>query len=334
MISRIAALLIAATCTSAHAQSASTEPVLSLSKGSGQAYPAKPIRIIAPFTAGGPVDIASRLLAQKLTEAWGQQIVVENRVGASGTIGADAVAKATPDGYTVLLTSSAHVIVPSILPKLPYDALRDFAPVSVVMSSPLLLVITPSLPVNTVKDFVALAKARPGELSFASGGAGSSTHLTAELLKSVTGTKMVHVPYKGQSQALTDLMAGQIPFMFNAMPTVIEFIRAKRLRVLAITAEKRAAQLPEVPTFAEVGYNDMITGSWYAVWLPAKTPAAIVSRWASEIVRVVNLPDVRKRILDLGGEPVANTPAQFDAFQKSEAARWAKIIRESGATAQ
>ena len=294
-------------------------------------YPSKPIRIIAPFTAGGPVDISARILAQKLTESWGQQVIVENRAGASGTIGGDAVAKAPPDGYTVLLTSSAHVITPSILPKVPYDPVRDFTPISVVMSSPLLLMVTPSLPVNNVKEFIALARAHPGELSFASGGVGSSTHLTPELLKSVTGTKMNHVPYKGQSQAITDLIAGQIPFMFNAVPTVIEFIHARRLRALAITSDKRVGLLPNVPTFAEAGYKEMITGSWYGVWLPAKTPEPIVSRWVNEVIRIVNLPDVRKRIVDLGAEPVANTPAQFDAFQKAEAVRWAKVIRESGA---
>lgn len=277
------------------------------------------------------MDISARILAQKLTESWGQQVVVENRAGASGTIGADAVAKSTPDGYTVLLTSSAHVITPSIMAKVPYDPIRDFTPVSVMMSSPLLLMITPSLPVNSVKEFIALAKARPGELSFASGGVGSSTHLTPELLKSVSGTKMVHVPYKGQSQAITDLIAGQIPFMFNAVPTVIEFIHGKRLRALAVTSEKRIAPLPHVPTFAESGYKEMTTGSWYAVWLPAKTPETIVSRWVTEVVRITNLPDVRKRIADLGAEAVANTPAQMDAFQKSEAVRWAKVIRESGA---
>ena len=316
MISRIKFLTGIALCATAQAQS----------------YPSKPIRIIAPFTAGGPVDIGARIVGQKLTEAWGQQIIVENRVGASGTIGADLVAKAAPDGYTVLLSASAHVIVPSIMPKLPYDAIRDFAPVSVVMSSPLLLMITPTLPVNTVKEFVALAKARPGELSFASGGAGSSTHLVAELLKSVSGTKMVHVPYKGQSQALTDLMAGQIPFMFNALPTVMELIRGKRLRTLAITSEKRSAQLPDLPTFAESGYKEMTTGSWYAVWLPAKTPEAIISRWHTEIVRIIALPDVNARLRDLGAEPVGNTPAQFDAFQKAEAVRWQKVIRDSGAS--
>jgi len=327
MIARIALLLAAAnSVANALAQSAST--------GSGQAYPAKSIRIIAPFTAGGPVDITARILAQKLNESWGQPVIVENRAGASGTIGTDVVAKAPADGYTALLSSSAHVIVPSIVPKLPYDAIRDFTPVSVVMSSPLLLVVTPTLPVSNAQEFVALAKARPGELSFASAGAGSSTHLTSELLKSVTATKMVHVPYKGQSQAITDVISGQVPFMFNTLPAVIEFIKARRLRALAITSEKRSPRLPDVPTFAESGYRDLITGSWYAAWLPAKTPESIVTRWSSEIVRIVNLPDVRSRILDLGGEPVASTPAQFDAFQKAEAARWAKIVRESGARAE
>ena len=331
MISRIVILLVAIACSTAQAQSTSTEPVLGLSKGSGQAYPVKPIRIIAPFTAGGPVDITARILAQKMSESWGQQVIVENRAGASGTIGADVVAKAPADGYTALVSASAHVIVPGILPKMPYDALRDFAPVSVVMSSPLLLVVTPSLPVKNAAEFIALAKARPGELSFASAGTGSSTHLTSELLKSVTGTKMVHVPYKGQSQAITDVISGQVPFMFNTLPAVVEFAKAKRLRVLAVTADKRAPQLPDVPTFTESGYKEMITGSWYAAWLPAKTPDAIISRWSNEIVRIVNLPDVRSRILDLGGEPVGNSPVAFDAYQKAEAARWAKIIRESGA---
>ena len=326
MISQIAWLIGVTVCVTVCATVCAT--------AQAQTYPVKPVRLIAPFTAGGPVDITARILAQKLTEAWGQQIIVENRAGASGTIGADVVAKVAPDGYIALLSSSAHVIVPGILPKMPYDAIHDFTPVSVVMSSPLLLVVTPTLPVNNAKAFITLAKARPGELSFASAGAGSSTHLTAELLKSVTATKMVHVPYKGQSQAITDVISGQVPFMFNTLPAVIEFARAKRLRVLAITSEKRARQLPDVPTFSESGYKEMITGSWYAAWLPAKTPDTIVARWGTEIVRIVNLPDVRGRILDLGGEPVANTPAQFDAFQKAEAARWAKIIRESGAKAE
>lgn len=319
MISRIALALVAA--------------VVAV-PGLAQQYPAKPIRMIAPFTAGGPVDITARIVAQKLTESWGQPVVVENRTGASGTIGTDVVAKAPPDGYTALMSASAHVIVPNILPKVPYDPIRDFAPVTVVMSSPLALVVTPTLPVKSVKEFIALAKARPGELSFASSGPGSSTHLTAELLKSVTATKMVHVPYKGQSQALTDVISGQVQFMFNSLPPVMELAKAGRLRMLAITSERRSPQLAGVPTFAESGYKNMITGSWYALWLPARTPEAIVTRLSNEVVRITNLPEVRSRILELGGEPVANTPAQFDAFQKAEMKRWAKVIKDSGAKAE
>lgn len=319
MISRITAAFVAV---------AITVPALA------QQYPVKPIRMIAPFTAGGPTDILARIVGQKLTESWGQQVVIENRTGASGTIGSEVVAKSPPDGYTVLVSASVHIIAPSLFSKLPYDAIRDFAPVTVVATSPLVLVVTPTLPVKNVREFVVLAKARPGELSFASSGAGSSTHLTSELLKSVTGTKMVHVPYKGQSQALTDVIAGHVPFMFNSLPPVMGFVKTGRLRVLAITSDKRSAQLPEVPTFAEAGYKEFVTGSWYAVWLPAKTPEAIVTRLNNEIVRIVNLPDVRSRIVDLGAEPVANNPAAFDAFQKAEMARWAKVIRDSGAKAE
>ena len=297
-------------------------------------YPAKPVRLVAPFTAGGPVDITARILAQKLTDAWTQQVVVENRTGASGMIGSELVAKSPADGYTLLVNSSIHIIVPSLFPKMAYDPIRDFAPITVVSSSPLLLVVTPSLPVKNVKEFIALAKARPGELSFASSGSGSSTHLTAELFKTVTRTRMVHVPYKGQSQALTDVISGQIPFMFNSLPPVIEFVKAKRLRVLAITSEKRYASLPEVPTFAESGYKELVTGSWYAIWAPAKTPEALVARLNADIVKIVNLPDVRGRIQDLGGEPVGSTPTEFDAFQKADMARWAQVVKDSGAKAE
>ncbi len=308
--------------------------VLTAPLAGAQSYPSKSIRMVAPFSAGGPVDITARILAQKLGEAWGQQIVVDNRAGASGMIGAEQVAKSAPDGYTLLVNSSIHVIVPSLFPKMPYDPIRDFVPVTVASSSPLLLVITPSLPVGNVKEFIALAKSRPGELSFGSSGSGSSTHLTAELLKSVTGTRMTHVPYKGQSQALTDVISGQIPFMFNSVNAVLELIKSGRLRALAITADKRSPQLPDVPTFAESGYRELVTGSWYAVWAPAKTPDAVVAKLNAELVRIINLPDVRSRIIELGGEPVANSSAEFDAFQKVEMARWAAVVRESGAKAE
>ena len=296
-----------------------------------QQYPSKPVRLIVPFAPGGPADISARIVGQKLTEAFNQQFVVENRAGATGTIGAEHVAKSAPDGYTVLVTASANVIVPHMFGKLTYDPLRDFAPVTVIMTSPLLMTVTRSLPVKSVREFVALAKARPGELSFGSSGSGSSTHLTAELLKSVTGTRMTHVPYKGQGQAISDVIAGQIQLMFLSPPAAKQYVDAGRLRALAITSEKRFGQLPDVPTFVEAGYKDLVTGSWYAVWLPAKTPEAIVTRLNSELVRIVNLPDVHNRIVELGGVPVGNSIADFDAFQKAESARWAKIIKESGA---
>ena len=296
-----------------------------------QTYPTKPVRLIVPFAPGGPVDLTARLLAQKLGETFNQPFVVETRVGASGMIGAEHVARSAPDGHTVLVSASAHIIVPSLYSKMAYDPIRDFLPVSVVLTSPLLLVVTPSLPAKTVKEFIELARARPGELAFGSSGSGSSTHLTAELLKVVTGTKMIHVPYKGQGQAITDVITGQIQLMFLSPPAVKPFIDAGRLRALAITSEQRFSQLPNVPTLAESGYKDMVTGSWYAVWVPAKTPEAIVTRLNSEIVRIVNLPDVRNRLIELGGVPIGNSPAQFDAFQKTESVRWAKIVRDSGA---
>ncbi len=298
------------------------------------AFPVKPIRIIAPFAAGGPVDITARLLAQRLGDAWGQQVLVDNRAGASGMIGAEVVAKSPPDGYTVLVSSSIHVITPALFPKMAYDPLRDFAPVTVVSTSPLLLVVTPSLPVKSVKEFVALAKKRPGELSFGSSGAGSSTHLTAELFGTVTATKLTHVPYKGQSQAIADLMAGYIPFMFNSLPPVVELVKANRLRALAITAEQRSALLPDVPTVGEAGFKDMVTGTWYGLWLPAKSPESIVSRYQTEVQRIIGLPDVRERIVQLGGTPVGNSPAEFDRFQRAESVRWARVVTESGAKAE
>jgi tripartite-type tricarboxylate transporter receptor subunit TctC len=299
-----------------------------------QSYPTKSVRMVAPFAPGGPVDLTARILGQKLGETFGQQFVIDNRTGASGMIGAEQVARAAPDGHTLLVSSSIHVIVPSLFAKMAYDPIRDFSPVSVVSTSPLVLVVTPTLPAANIKEFIALAKKRPGELSFGSSGSGSSTHLTAELLKSVTGTRMTHIPYKGQGQAITDVVTGEIQFMFNSPSAVKSFIDAKRLRVLGITSEKRSPQMPEVPTFAESGFKDLVTGSWYAVWAPAKTPDAIVSRLNGEIVRIVALPEVRNRIIELGGVPVASTPGEMDAFQKSESARWAKVVREAGVKAE
>ena len=295
-----------------------------------QQYPAKPVRLIVPFAPGGPVDITARIVGQKLGETFNQQFIVETRAGASGTIGAELVAKSAPDGYTILVSSSSIAITPHMYRKLNYDAARDLAPVTVVMTSPFLLSITTSLPAKSVKELVAIAKARPGELSFGSSGPGSSTHLTGELLTSVTGTKMSHVPYKGQGQAITDVIAGYIQLMFLSPPSAKQYVDAGRLRALAITSDQRFSQMPNVPTFVESGYKELVTGSWYAVWLPAKTPEAIHSRLHTELVRIVNLPDVRNRIVELGAVPVGNSVAEFDAFQKAESMRWARIIKDAG----
>ena len=299
-----------------------------------QQYPARPLRMIVAFAPGGPLDIHARIVGQKLGESWGQPVIIENRTGASGTIGADLVAKATADGYTVLANASVHVIVPSLMAKLPYDPIRDFTPVTVMGSAPLVLAVTPTLPARTVRELAALGKARPGALTFASGGSGTSTHLSGELLKSVLGIRMTHIPYKGTGPGLIDVMAGHVPMMFSSVTASMELVKSGRLRILAITSAKRYPQLPHVPTFVESGYPELVIGSWYALWLPARTPEAIVSRLNSEIVRVLGLADVRSRIIELGGEPVGNSPAEFDAFQKAEMARWAKVVKDSGAKAE
>jgi tripartite-type tricarboxylate transporter receptor subunit TctC len=229
----------------------------------------------------------------------------------------------------VLVNSSAHVIVPSLFSKMTYDPLRDFAPVTVVSTAPLVLVVPRSFPPKNVSELIALAKARPGELGFASSGNGSSTHLTAELFRTVTNIHLTHVPYKGQSQALTDVVSGQVPIMFNTIPAALEFVKAGRLRALGVTAERRASQLPAIPTFVEAGYRDFVTMSWYAVWLPAKTPEAIVARLGDEIRRIVAQPAVRAYITELGGDPLGNTAAEFDAFQRAEAALWARVVEKA-----
>jgi tripartite-type tricarboxylate transporter receptor subunit TctC len=316
MISRIAIALAA---------------VIAAAPAVAQQYPVKAVRMIVPFAPGGPLDIHARIVGQKLSEAWGQGVLIENRSGATGTIGADLVAKAPPDGYTVLANASAHVIVPALVAKLPYDPIRDFTAVTMMGSAPLLLAVTPTLPAKNVKELVALGKARPGELAFGSGGAGTSTHLSGELLKSVTGIKMTHVPYKGSGAAMMDVIAGHVPMTFSSVTAAVELLKSGRVRALAITSEKRFPQLPNVPTFAESGYKNLTIGSWYGIWVPAKTPEAIVTKLHADVVRVLNLPDVRNRIVELGGEPVGNTPAEFDAFQKAEMVRWAKVVKDSGA---
>jgi tripartite-type tricarboxylate transporter receptor subunit TctC len=293
-------------------------------------YPLRPIRVIVPFPAGGNADILARIMAQKMSEAWKQTVVVDNRAGAAGIIGAEAVAKSAPDGYTLLMgTTGTQTTNPAVYSKLPYDSLRDFAPVSNFADSPFLLVAHPSLPVRTVKEVIALAKARPGQLHYASFGPGSSAHLVGEMLRSTARIEIVHVAYKGGPPALADLIGGHIEMMFNLLPIVVPHVKSGRLRAIAVTASKRAPALPDVPTFAEAGIPDFEAGSWYGVLAPAGTPKEIIARLSSEISRILLLADVRQRLAAEGAEPIGNTPEQFAEQIRRDLARWAKIARDA-----
>ena len=294
------------------------------------AWPAKTIRMVIPFPPGGPTDILGRIVAQHLAENLGQAVVVENKPGASGMIGADVVAKASPDGYTLLVNASIHVINPSLYKKPAYDAIRDFAPVSLIADVPLVLVAAPSQGLATVKDVIAAAKAKP--INFASSGNAAAPHLAGEAFKIATGVSMQHVPYKGSGPALTDVIGGQTHLMFDSMPSSIGHIRAGKLRAIAVTTATRASALPDVPTIAESGVPGYDISTWYGVWAPAATPKDIVARISGEIAKIVRLPQVRDRLSGLGATPVGNTPEEFAAYNQSELVKWEKIVKASGAT--
>jgi len=295
-----------------------------------QTYPNRPVRFIVPYSAGGGVDIVTRTLAQKLTELFNQSFVVENRPGGSTNIGSEAVARAAPDGYMLLMGSPANAVNGSLFAKLPYDTLRDFAPVSLVGYGPLVLVVHPSVPARSVKDLIALCKSRPGQLSYASGGNGSSQHLAGEMLKVMTRVDIVHVPYKGAAPALVDLIGGQIAFMFNNTLEVLPYVKTARLRALAVASAKRAAVLPDVPTFAESGLPGFEATVWWGVLAPAATPKDVIARLNGEIVRALRAPEVKERFTTLGAEATGSTPEQFGEFLKSETAKWANVIKTSG----
>ena len=297
-----------------------------------QDFPRKPIRMIIPYPPGGPTDILGRIVAQNLSERLGQQVVVENKPGASGMIGADLVAKAPPDGYTLLANASIHVINPSLYKNPTYDAIKDFTPVSLIADVPLVLVVPPELPVKSVKDLIALAKSKSGKLNFASSGNAAAPHLAGEAFKIATGVDMQHVPYKGSGPALTDLMGGQVQLMFDSLPSSISHVKSGKLRAIAVTTAKRSSALPSVPTIAESGVPGFDISTWYGVWAPAGTPKEIVSRLSGEIAKIVKLPDVRERLSGLGAEPVGSSPDEFAAYCRSELAKWAKIVKASGAT--
>ena len=293
-------------------------------------YPEKPIRIIVGFPAGGQPDILARLLGQKLADALGKQVVIDNVPGASGSIGADRVAKAAPDGYTLGFSTIAEIGIGPSLSKLPYDPLKDFSPISQVGKGTTALVVNSTVPANTLQELVKLAQARPGELSFASSGSGTSPHLIAELFKSAAGVNILHVPYKGAVLGIPDMLAGRVTMMF-AFPTfVLPLVREGKLRALAVTSATRNAALPDVPTIAEAGYPGFEVTAWYGLTAPANTPPAIVARLHAETVKALAQAEVRGKFADLGNEAFSSSPAEFTALIKAEIPRWAKVIKDAG----
>ena len=295
-----------------------------------QQYPAKPVRIILPFPPGGPSDILGRALAQKLTEQMGQQVITDNRPGAGGNLGLELAAKAAPDGYTAVLTSPLISISPSLYSKLNYDPQKDLAPVSLVAQIQNVLLVHPSVPAKTLKDLIAVAKKQPGKLNYGSGGVGTTTHLAPELMQSLTGTKMVHVPFKGSGLALIGLISGQVDVLIMAVPAAQAQVEAGKARALAIFSEKRATPMPNVPTTKEAGVDGLVVDIWYGILAPAATPAPIVNRLNSEINKALAAPDLRQRLLDVGVQPLGTSPEQFGTFIRSEAGRYAKIIKAAG----
>ena len=292
-----------------------------------QAYPSKPVRMVVPFPPGGVTDIVGRVLAQRLGEALGQQVVVENRGGAAGAIGATAVAKSAPDGYTLLMATATHAINATLVPNPNFDLVKDLAPVSLAASVPLLLAVHPSVPAKDVKELVAWAAARPGQANFASGSTGSASHLAGEMLKGAAKIDMVHVPYKGGSLAIQDLAAGQVSLMFENMPSILPFVQSGRLRGLAVTSTKRSAAAPELPTMIESGYPGFEAGSWYGLFAPVGTPREILARLNADMVKALRQPETRKLLSQQGAEPVGNSEAEFAAFIQAEIAKWGRVIK-------
>ncbi|HYC45197.1 MAG TPA: tripartite tricarboxylate transporter substrate binding protein [Burkholderiales bacterium] len=293
-----------------------------------QPYPTKPLKMIMSFPAGGPTDILGRLLGQKFTESWGQNVVIDNRPGGGGVIGAMLAVKSPPDGYTMYLGGiTTLVLAPMLHKSLPYDPMRDFQPVSQTTLSPLLLMTHPSLPAKTVKDFVALAKARPGQINYASSGPGGSGHLAGELFKGMTGVDVVHVPYRGAPPALTDLMAGQVQSMFGTMLAAVPHVRNGKIRAIAVTGPKRSIAVPDVPTFAEAGMPGYDASSWNGISVPAGTPRAVVEKLGAEIVRIMKIPGVLDRLAADGTVPIGSSTEEFVAFIKAEQTKWGKVVR-------
>lgn len=303
---------------------------LTITTASAAEYPTKPIRLIVPSAPGAGTDITARILAPKLSGYLGQQVVVENRAGAATMIGGEAVARSMPDGHTLLMGISTLAINPAMYRKMPYDALKDFAPISLVVVLPNVLVTHPSLPVRTVKELVALARTRPNQINFASAGTGTNPHLTMELFLSMTGVRMTHVPYKGTGQGMIDVLAGQVPVITPSVLTALPYTRSGRLRALGVSSAKRSSAAPDIPTIAEAGVPGYEAAQWFGILAPAGTPRAIVDRLHREIVRALKDPDVRDRLVADGADPVGSSPEEFAAYIRSESVKWAKVVKDVG----
>jgi len=303
---------------------------LGMSAGA-QTYPNRPVRLIVPYAPGGGVDVMARLIAPRLSERLGQQAIVDNRPGATGNIGADIVARSAPDGYTVLVAGASIAINASLYKKLPYDLLRDFAAVTCIAQSPNIVLVHPSLPAKSIQELIALARTRPGQLNYASGGNGSTLHLTAELFKSMTGVDIVHVPYNSTGPAIIAVMSGEAAMAMPPLAGMLGHVESGRLRALAVTSATRLKTLPRLPTVAESGVPGFESGQWYGVFVPATTPAPIVTTLQSEIARVMRLPDVSEQTAQQGSFPVGDTPQHFASHVRQEVSKWAKVVKASGA---
>jgi tripartite-type tricarboxylate transporter receptor subunit TctC len=297
----------------------------------GQSYPAKPIRIVVHFPPGGPTDLVARAVGQKLTEAWGQQVIVDNRPGAGGVLGVDIVVRATPDGYTLLLgTGGSMSIAPALNIKAPYNVFRDLAPISRLVINPQVLVLHPSLPASSLRELIKLAKSKPGQINYASVGPGSPQHLGTEMLKTMAGIDMVHIPYKGTAPAITDILAGNVSLMFNSMPSVLPHVAAKRLKGIAVSSGRRSPAAPDIPTVAEAGVPGFEYVTWYGLFAPAATPATVIAKVNAEVTRMLSAPDLSKRFASQGAEPAASSPAELARFMREEHESWKKVIKASG----
>jgi tripartite-type tricarboxylate transporter receptor subunit TctC len=308
--------------------------LLCIGSVSAQTYPSKPIKIVVPYPPGGFNDTLGRTLAAKFSDAWGQPAVVENKPGANTVIGTDYVAKSAPDGYTLLIVAFPFAVTPSLLKNMPYDTVKDFAPVAWAAVSPNALVVNPSLPVKTVGELIALAKAQPGKLSYASTGNGSSNHISMELFKSLAGVDIVHIPYKGSGPAVTDLLGGQVQLMFDNAPNVMPHIKAGKLRALGMSGAKRSSFAPDIPTVAESGVPGYEVAVWFGLVAPAGTPREVVQKLNAEVLRILAMPDVRERFQSQGVEPVGSTPEQFGEHIKLQMAKWAKVVQDAGVKAE